>query len=351
MTQTQGDRRASRRAARGQSLVELSLVAPLLVVMLLGAAQVGSLAFGYVSIDTSAREGARAGVLAPNCSLKSGMITGCTSSGTVWYVPGNTSHQCTAADSTSGVTGNPACVAAVNSSGTLNKNVFLNNPCANASQGCVTLTVIAPNQLQSLEISPPKERLEGSSCNNSGATISGQVTGMPGGSTATVTDSTGDSGPTDSSGNYSICAKANGQNNTQVLTAQVGAVGCGGYSGSIGPIPVSGGNTYPNQDIPVTAYPCPTPTPVPTPTPLPTATPTPGPTPIPGATPFPFVAPTPGCSPETASDTYYLQVTVSYPSPIFVPFVGAVFQSQPGLRLISTTVTEAIEPCTLTLGA
>jgi Flp pilus assembly protein TadG len=351
MTPTRGNRRASRRLVRGQSLVELSLVAPLLVVMLLGAAQVGSLAFGYVSIDSAAREGARAGVLAPNCSLKTGMSTGCTTSGTQWYIPGNTSHQCTAADSTAGVTGNPVCVAAVNASGTLSKSVFLTNPCASSSQGCVTITVIGPSQLQSLEVNPPKERLEGSSCNNSGATISGQVTGMPGGSTATVTDSTGDSGPTDSSGNYSICAAANGQNNTQTLTAQVGPVGCGGYSGSIGPIDVSGGNTYPNEDIPVNAYSCPTPTPLPTPTPTPTPIPTAGPTPIPGSTPFPFVAPTPGCGPETASDTYYLQITVSYPSPIFVPFIGGVFQTQPGVRLISTTVTEAIEPCTLTQGA
>jgi hypothetical protein len=347
MARTQGNRGVARRVVRGQSLVELALVAPLLVVMLLAAAQVGSLAFGYVSIDSAAREGARAGVLAPNCTLKTGMTTGCTTSGTQWYIPGNTTHQCTAADSTSGVTGNPACVAAVNSSGTLNKSAFLSNPCADPTQGCVTITVIAPNQLQRLEINHPTIRLEGSSCNNSGATISGTVTGMPANSTATVTDSTGDSGPTDGSGNYSICAAANGQNNTQTLTAQVGPVGCGGYSGSIGPIPVSGGNTYPNEDIPVTAYPCPTTTP----TPVPTPTDTPGPTGLPGSTPFPFVAPTPGCGPETASDTYYLQVTVSYPSPIFVPFIGAVFQSQPGLRLISTTVTEAIEPCTLTQGA
>jgi TadE-like protein len=350
MTRTQGNRRASLRVrVRGQSLVELALVAPLLVVMLLGAAQVGSLAFGLVSIDSAAREGARAGVLAPNCSLKTGMTSGCSSSGTQWYIPGNTSHQCTAADSTAGVTGNPVCVGAVSSSGTLNQSLFLTNPCADSSQACVTISVIAPNGLQSMEVNPPKVRLEvNSSCPQSSATMSGVVTGMPAQSTAIVSDSSGDQGPTDTSGNYSICAKVNGQgSSTQTLTAQVSPVGCGGYSGSIGPISVSAGTPYPNETIPVTAYPCPTATPTPTPTP----TGTPGPTPIPGATPFPYVAPTPGCPAETASDTYYLQVTVTYPSPVFVPFIGAVFQTQPGSRLISTTVTEAIEPCTLTLGA
>jgi hypothetical protein len=57
------------------------------------------------------------------------------------------------------------------------------------------------------------------------------------------------------------------------------------------------------------------------------------------------------CSAQTVPDTYYLKVTVAFPMPIFVPFVGGIFQSQPGVRQVTATVTDAIEPCTLTLGA
>jgi hypothetical protein len=45
----------------------------------------------------------------------------------------------------------------------------------------------------------------------------------------------------------------------------------------------------------------------------------------------------------------YIQVTVRYPVPIFVPFIGAVFQSAStsGVRMIIESVTYAIEPCSL----
>src|ERR1700692_3841924 len=100
---------------RGQSLVELALVAPILVAMLLGAAQVGSIAFGLVSIDSAAREGARAGALAPNGSLVD------YATNTTWYTAGTTTHQCNTADfgPVPGTPGNPICEAVLNSSGSL----------------------------------------------------------------------------------------------------------------------------------------------------------------------------------------------------------------------------------------
>lgn len=331
-----------RRHRRGQSLVEMALVAPLLVVMLLGAAQVGSIAFGLVSVDSAAREGARAATLAPNATLESG--------GAVWYSTGTPSHQCNASDFTAGPTGNPACLAVLSSLGTLAQSTFTNNPCASAQQGCVTITVIPANGLQSFETGHPAARLENSSsCNNSNATVTGVVnlSGTPSGSTATVTATTGETQPTDTSGNFSICVKANGSTTSQTLTAQVGSVSCGGYSGSVGPFPVSGGGSYP-ENITVTAESaCPTLTPTPTPTP--TASPTP--TPTAGPTPSPTSGPAVTCPPETVSDAGFIEVSVAYPSPVFVPFIGAVFQTQPGSRLITSTVTEAIEPCTLTEGA
>jgi TadE-like protein len=416
------------RRRRGQSLVELALVAPILVVMLLGAAQVGSIAFGLVSIDTAAREGARAGAVSPNCSVETAFATGC-GTGTVWYAGAQTSHQCTAADF--GV--NPICEAVLNSAGTLSASLFKNSPCASAQQACVTITLIPPAGLLSTQVRPQTAHLDVSSCNGANATVTGVVSGMPSGQIATVTAITGETQPTDTSGNFSICVKANGGTTSQTLTAQVGSASCGGYSGSVGPFPVSSGAT-PTENITVTAEAaCPTPTPTPTPTPatctnqqatvtgvaspLPsgqvaTITATTGETattdsvgnyticvkangatnsqtltaqvgsPVCGGsagsvgpfavtgggtnpnknipltaeaacpTPTPVTGPGATCAPELIPnlDTYFVQVTVTYPSPIFVPFIGGIFQSQTGFRVISTTVTDAIEPCTLTQG-
>jgi Flp pilus assembly protein TadG len=433
MLSAQGHQRGHRRRRGGQSLVEMALVAPILVVMLVGAAQVGSLAFGLVSIDSATREGARAGALSPTGALTT-YVAGVAQT---WYVAGTTTtHQCTTSDFTRPTTnpptsGNPVCLAVLDSGGTLSQNLFTSNPCGSASQACVTIAVIQPVGLRSMEVGPPVVRLYGSSCNGANATVTGVVSGMPSGSIATVTASTGETQPTDTSGNFSICIRANASTTTQTLTAQVGAVSCGGYSGSTGQFNVVSGGTY-TEPITVTAEgTCPTPPPTPTPTPvtctnqeatvtgvvsgLPvgqTATITAstgetagtdlvgnyticvkangstnsqtltaqvgsptcggnygsvGPFAVTGggtntepialaaesACPTPSVNPAPGvtCTSPTVPDTDFIQVTVTYPSPIFVPFIGAFFQSQPGIRTITTTVTDAIEPCSLTLGS
>src|SRR5437588_721139 len=85
-------RHAERRRRRrlGQALVETAIAAPLLVVLLLGGAQVGSIAYDQVSLDTAAREGARAGVAAPTSAVYSYV------SSSAWY-PGQNSYQCQAA--------------------------------------------------------------------------------------------------------------------------------------------------------------------------------------------------------------------------------------------------------------
>jgi Flp pilus assembly protein TadG len=416
---------------RGQSLVELALVAPILVAMLLGAAQVGSIAFGLVSIDTAAREGARAGAIAPNKSLID------YSTNTTWYTSSTTTHQCNTADfgpvpggPPPGTPGNPICEAVLNSSGTLNQSLFTVNPCASAQQACVTISVKPIADLLSMQVVPHAARLESASCLGSNATVTGVVSGMPSGQTATVTATTGETQPTDTSGNFSICVLANSLTTSQTLTAQVGPPSCGGWSGSVGPFSVSSGATL-TENITVSAEgPCPPPPPTPTPTPVTcdptqetvtgvvsgmpsgqvaTITATTGETALTGslgvfkicvtaddgitsqtltaqvgspvcdgytgsvgpfavtkggvtienitvtvesacsaATPAP--APPVNCPIETVPDTYYIQVTVTYPSPIFVPFIGAIFQSQPGFRVISATVTDSIEPCSLTLG-
>jgi hypothetical protein len=167
-------------------------------------------------------------------------------------------------------------------------------------------------------------------CTNQQATVTGVVTGMPAGQVAGITASTGETTTTGVLGNFSFCVKASGSTTTQTLIAQVGTVICGGYNGSVGPFPVAGGGTN-TEPIVVTAEPaCATPTPPP--------------------------GPAVTCVSETVppsatnSTPDYIQVTVTYPIQIFVPFIGAIFQSQPGYRVITTTVTDAIEPCALTNG-
>jgi Flp pilus assembly protein TadG len=53
--------------------------------------------------------------------------------------------------------------------------------------------------------------------------------------------------------------------------------------------------------------------------------------------------------PNSVADGY-VQVTVSYDSPIFVPLIGQIFQSSPGVRRVSAVVSARVEPCTLTQG-
>jgi len=319
---------------RGQALVELALLAPLLVLLLLGGAQVGEIAYSQVSLNSAAREGARAGVEAPNSALS-------------FVTTQGSPYNCTAADFSDPPAGNPICIAILNGRGFLDANAFTTNPCT-AGQACVTISVLSA--LSDRVVPMPSVRLVSSPCNSGKyATVTGNVVGIPNGMTATITDTSGDT-VTGVTGSYTLCATANGQTSSQVITAQVGSVSCngGGYSGSI-QVNVTKGQAISAPNLTVSPEPpcppSPTATPTPTPTPTPTATPTPG---TPGPTAIPTTGPTVNCGDQVVPDSDYVSITVTYPAPIFVPIVGAVFQTAPGTRQISTTVTFAIEPCTMT---
>lgn len=328
--------RLRRRALRrGQALVELALLAPLLVLLLLGGAQVGEIAYSQVSLNSAAREGARAGVEAPNDALSFVTTLG-------------SPYNCTAADFSDPPVGNPICIAILNGRGYLDAGAFTTNPCT-AGQACVTISVLSA--LSDRVVPMPSERLVSSSPCNSGkyATVTGNVLGIPNQTpplTATITDTSNDTTVTDSTGSYTLCATANGQTTSQVITAQVGSVSCdgGGFSGSV-QVNVSKGLTVPNTNVTVYAEPTCPPSPTATPTPTPTPSTTPG---TPGPTPIPTTGPTVSCGNQVVPDSDYVSVTVTYPAPIFLPIVGPVFQTAPGTRQISTTVTFAIEPCTMT---
>lgn len=409
----------SARRPLGQAMVEFAIILPALVILLAGAAQVGSITYAQVSVDTAAREGARAGVEAPNTSLESWDPSG-TSPAT---------HQCTAAEFVY-ATNNPICFAVANSSGFLNQSTFTSNPCG-ASQGCVTIKLLGSTNLAALLRHAPKVRLLAapgglpqagtSSCNGSQATITGTISGMPGGSTATVTDTSGDTTVSSTSGSYTLCASGGSQTitatvtgicggytgsvgpisvtkknsytenitvtdgfaqvsgsvsgipagqdatvtdstgdsvgtvsssytlcvvatsttTTQTLTAQVGSTTCGGYQGSVGSFGVTGGSSY-TENFGVTAESACTTTTSTTTTSSSSTTTTTTSTSTSSGIDCPWEA-------FGSEDDDYISVTVTYPSPVFVPFIGGLFGSS-GVRMVTTNVTYAIEPCSLTVG-
>ena len=97
-------RRSGRRGSRAQSLVELALIAPILLVLIVGGAQIGAILYAGVSVATAAEEGAR---VASEQPIKSGAYA--VSGGTVVVGPGAT---CPAA-------GNPVCAAVTQAKGLL----------------------------------------------------------------------------------------------------------------------------------------------------------------------------------------------------------------------------------------
>lgn len=401
----------TRRHRRGQALVEFALIAPFLVILLAGGSQVGAIAYTQISTDTAAREGARAGVQAPNKSL-------------AWAGATPGTRTCTASDYTS----NPICVAVLNADGFLTPSTFTSaapssgsSPCA-SGQACTTIQVTSTLSRYSTS---PKVRLaaSGSSGCNTGsqATVTGVVSGMGSGVSGTIIDLTGETTTTDTSGNYTMCVAANNETTSQTLTArsgsgcndaagsvgpfsvsagssytknftvtqghavvtgtvdlssvttpgqtatvsdstgdsvsnitgfyslcvaanqdrtlqtvtaQVGSAGCGGWSGSIGPFDVFSGNTYSGKNFAVTAEPtCTTTTSSST-----TSTST-------------TSSVTSSCQASPDWEQDYITVTVTYPAPIFVPFIGGLLQTQSGVHMVTSSVTFGVYPCTMTKGA
>jgi hypothetical protein len=158
------------------------------------------------------------------------------------------------------------------------------------------------------------------------ATVTGTVS-SPTNANATVTvgDSTGDSttGTLDLGGNwaYTLCVGAGGSTTTQTITAYVKNAYCGGYSGTSGPFAVAQDGAY-TENASLSAEP---------------ACSTGG-----GG----GGGSTPGCTELwSGEDGDFISVTVTYPAPIFVPFIGGILQTSAGIRTIASTVTYAIDPC------
>ena len=132
-------RRSHRHGARAQSLIELALIAPILLLLIVGGAQVGAIVYSGVSVTTAAEEGAR---VASEQPINSSAYA--VSGSSVIVGPGAT---CPAA-------GNPVCAAVTQSKGLLTAVTTTIAPgtapgtgsgCATGSvgDGYITVTVAA----------------------------------------------------------------------------------------------------------------------------------------------------------------------------------------------------------------
>jgi Flp pilus assembly protein TadG len=314
-------RRRRHRRMLGQSMVELGLVAPALVTLAAGGGQLGVIAYGSASVETAARAAARVATEYPSKSLD---FVGSLGQNT--YTCGQVAADTQTEDS--------VCSAARSSAGLL-------------SGSSLTVTVTVSSSISRV---PDDVVRTGNTCPG-GALETGTVSNLPAGTVAAISSpsqATAGTVVSDSAGNYSICLttpnSSQGNQNTSITATAVDGSGCV-YSTSASLVIGTDKTVTPSpadMTLPATGV-CPTPQPTPATT---TSTPPPytqGPVPTP--------APQAACT-STVSDSSYVQVTVSFRAPVFVPFVGRYLESPAGSggRTVSATQRMQIEPCTVTQG-
>jgi hypothetical protein len=315
-------RRGGRRRSLGQSMVEMSLITPAMVALAAGGGQVGIIAYGAASVETSARAATRVAAEYPNKALD---FVG--SLGTTTYTCGQASSDA--------LTEGSVCSAARSAAGLL-------------SGSSLTITVTVTSSISAV---PPDVVQAGNTCPG-GALETGTVGNLPAGTVAAISSpskATAGTVVSDSQGNYSICLStpnaAQGAQTTSITATAVDANGCT-YSTSMSVVVGTDKSVTPspaNMTLPSTGV-CPTPQPTPTATTYPTPPPwTPGP--------MPTDPPSPTCS-SAVTDTSYVQVSVTYHAPVFVPFAGRYLESPAGSGSRAVTATERmqVEPCNITQG-
>jgi len=298
-------------------LVEASIVAPFLLVLLTGAGQVGAVTYGLVQVDTAAREGARVGAQSPYASLNSI----------------SSSYTCSSPSDP-----NPICGAAYSSAGLLDKTQL-------------TVTIAVPVTLSRLPddivrvASNPQQPCNGSQGRVSGSVTYGGVAIPDSWAVAVSSDGPGTPFQIVTGGVYVLCAAASPplQNLSAVATSSPD--GCT-YSAVFSNVSLAKNTQY-IYNFALIQSNCPASTPTPSPTPTPT--PTPATSISLSATPPPAVT----CrADQVVTYPTYFSVTVSYPVTIFVPFVNRYFGDAPpkdaSKRTVSSTVTMQVEPCTFT---
>jgi hypothetical protein len=303
--------------ARGQALVELSLAAPIIIVLLGGGAQVATISYAHVTVATAAREEARYAAHHPD-ALPSSVTP---------YKCGSAPNYDPTTDTSVSA---PICKYVSSINGML-------------AAGSFTVTISGNYSLAT--VPDDVQRIDACSGQHD-ATVSGTVSPwpVPAGQVVTVSGSFGGSIAStgvDTNGGYTLCLDAQG-GPTQTVTATTGH-GCSYYTGSVGPLNLEQGKSY-SEDIPMTTSACPTPTPTATPTPSPSPSPSPSPT----STGTPGIPPSGGGA-SCIGSTSYVRVDVTYTVPIFVPFIGRVFANSSGGHTVTESVTMKVDPCDITV--
>ncbi len=313
--------RRLRPRSRGQALVETAIALPFLMVLLAGAAQVGAIVYGLVSTDTAAREAALAGTKAPTSSLT-------TAAAAV-----NHQYTCHAWQSNYGsVESNPICQSAFDSAGALNKT--------NMTVTITALTALSVRQAVPQDI----VRLgNNNGCQGNDASISGTVKNIPtlaSGTGIVVTAISGTSTVTapanSSTGVYSLCSNPN--SSISVSTSVVDNNNCTWGA----QVTTSAGNnaTVTGVNLPLTQQSCPT-----TSSSSSSSSTVTGSNTLSGST-----SSIPALTCVTPPAVYF-EVTVSYPVPLFVPFVNKLFGDSGGSqRTVTADITTEVAPCTVTNG-
>jgi len=299
-------------------MVEMALAMPFVFILLVGATQVGTIAYGMVSTDTAAREAGRIGQQTPHDSLDPVAAAG---------------GQYTCASPTDS---NPICIAAYSSAGLLDKTKMT-----------VTIKLRGSSLLSQL-YRPPTDVIQvgsnpNSPCNGSQAKVTGTVGGLPSGQTAQVSSTTGGSSVTATDGTYTLCASASSSGTTGTLSANLLYNGCT-YSAAISNVTLVKNTQYSGENLTL-GQSCPTTT---------TTTSTGTTTGTSTTSTSTVTVTTTTVSAFTCSQTVtypaFFTVTIRYPVNIFVPFVGQLFadNGSGSVRTVSATVTEEIAPCGVT---
>lgn len=305
-----------RRWTLGQAMVETALLAPVLLVLLLGGMQVAYLGYDAVSIDTAAREGARVAVENAQTALS---FSGTTPS----------TYKCASNPANDA---NPICKAVANNAGLLNGQTF-------ALVEIDTNVVVA--QRPPSDAVPGDVAQMGSCSNNNDAQFAGTISPaliLP------VTDSLGDSTSSDGSGNFTLCMHGTGST-TQTVSIQVngtdGGLTCSGSSTTS--ISKSGNQWTATPSSGTVDVACTTPTP------------TPGTSSTSSTSSATFSLPSFNFAPHSASDSCtevpaagtYVTVTVEYQASILVPLLNTLLaDSGKSYKTMKAVVTMRVEPCT-----
>jgi hypothetical protein len=308
-------------------MLEVGLALPFLLALLAGSVQVGTIAYGMVSVDTAAREAGMVGQTAPKTSLDP-----------VVTAVGTRVYTCKSSDRT--VETNPICIAAFASAGLLDKTKMT-----------VTIQVRGSSLLSVYQPPPDVVRTDaGGNDNGNGNTntcagnlaqVSGAVSGLPSGQEAAVISSTDGAQTTTSGQSYTLCTSSG----SGTVSASV-TVGSCVYSGATSTQTFGNNKTYTAVNIAVSAS-CTTTTSTSGGGSTSTGTSSTGST-VNQST---SSVSTFSCS-QSVTYPGYFTVSVSYPVGIFVPVIGNVFaDSGKSYRTVTSTVDEEIAPCGVTNGS